>query len=97
MAHRLNLGQCKLLFVIGIRNGCSMCISRCPSYGPRISVSERAGVQDVQEKRNGDQLDAFNESCKLEKDTLSENIVKELDEKGVVILKIPTGKLAMVS
>ncbi|GIM30724.1 FAD-dependent oxidoreductase [Clostridium polyendosporum] len=71
-------------------NGCSMCILRCPSYGPRISISERAGVQDFQGERNGDQLGAFSGSCKLEKDTLSEEIVKELDEKGVVILKIPT-------
>ncbi|MCI5727372.1 MAG: FAD-dependent oxidoreductase, partial [Clostridium sp.] len=29
-------------------NGCSMCILRCPAFGPRISVSERCGVADMQ-------------------------------------------------
>ena len=27
-------------------NGCSMCILRCPAFGPRISISARCGVSD---------------------------------------------------
>ena len=34
-------------------NGCSMCILRCPAFGPRISISERCGVSDIQGERNG--------------------------------------------
>ena len=30
-------------------NGCSMCILRCPA-GPRVSISARAGIDDLQEK-----------------------------------------------
>lgn len=70
-------------------NGCSMCILRCPSFGPRISISERCGVSDIQGERSGDELGAFSGSCKLAKESLSDEIVKELDEKGVVIVKIP--------
>lgn len=70
-------------------NGCSMCILRCPSFGPRISISERAGVKDIQGERNGDELGAFSGSCKLAKESLSPELVKELDEKGVVVLEIP--------
>lgn len=70
-------------------NGCSMCILRCPAFGPRISISERCGVSDIQGERGGDVLGAFSGSCKLAKESLSEEIVKELNEKGVVILKIP--------
>ena len=70
-------------------NGCSMCILRCPSFGPRISISSRCGVEDIQGERVGDELGAFSGSCKLAKETLSEEIRKELEEKGCVVLKIP--------
>ena len=70
-------------------NGCSMCILRCPSFGPRISISSRCGVEDIQGERVGDELGAFSGSCKLAKETLSDEIRKELEEKGCVVLKIP--------
>jgi hypothetical protein len=70
-------------------NGCSMCILRCPAFGPRISISERAGVSDIQGERNGDELGAFSGSCKLAKESLSKEIVEQLDETGVVILQVP--------
>ena len=70
-------------------NGCSMCILRCPTFGPRVSLSARAGIEDFQGERDGDELGAFSGSCKLSKETLSEEIVNELNEKGVVVLSIP--------
>ena len=70
-------------------NGCSMCVLRCPSFGPRISISERCGAFDIQGERSGDELGAMSGSCKLAKESLSEDIRKELNEKGVVVLKIP--------
>lgn len=70
-------------------NGCSMCVLRCPAFGPRISISERCGVADIQGERNGDELGAFSGSCKLAKESLSDDIRKELDEKGVVVVEIP--------
>ncbi|HCW03791.1 MAG TPA: FAD-dependent oxidoreductase [Clostridium sp.] len=70
-------------------NGCSMCILRCPAFGPRVSISARAGIDDLQGEREDDVFGAFSGSCKLAKDSLSKEIVKELDEKGVVVLKVP--------
>ncbi len=70
-------------------NGCSMCILRCPAFGPRISISSRCGVSDIQGERKGDELGAFSGSCKLAKESLSDDIAKKLDEKGVVVVKIP--------
>jgi hypothetical protein len=70
-------------------NGCSMCVLRCPSFGPRISISERCGVPDIQGERGDDILGAFSGSCKLAKESLSEEIRNELDTKGVVVLKVP--------
>ncbi len=71
-------------------NGCSMCILRCPSFGPRISLSARAGIEDLQGQREDGTLGAFSGSCKLSKESLSEDIRNQLTEKGVVILKIPS-------
>ena len=70
-------------------NGCSMCVLRCPAFGPRISISGRCGVQDIQGERNDDTLGAFSGSCKLAKESLSDELRNELDTKGVVVLKIP--------
>lgn len=70
-------------------NGCSMCILRCPAFGPRVSLSARAGVEDLQGEREDDVYGAFSGSCKLAKESLSDELVKELNENGVAILKVP--------
>lgn len=70
-------------------NGCSMCILRCPAFGPRLSISERCGVSDIQGERDEDILGAFSGSCKLAKESLSKEIVEQLDTTGCVILEVP--------
>lgn len=70
-------------------NGCAMCILRCPSFGPRVSLSQKAGVEDILGKRSDGSYGAFSGSCKLNKDSLSPEIVEELNRKGVVILPVP--------
>ena len=70
-------------------NGCSMCVLRCPAYGPRVSISYRAGIEDLKGEREEDVYGAFSGSCKLAKDSLSDEVIKQLDETGVVVLKVP--------
>ena len=70
-------------------NGCSMCILRCPAFGPRVSISYRAGIEDLKGEREEDVYGAFSGSCKLAKDSLADEVIKELDETGVVVLKVP--------
>ena len=70
-------------------NGCSMCILRCPAFGPRVSISYRAGIEDLKGEREEDVYGAFSGSCKLAKDSLSDDVIKQLDETGVVVLKVP--------
>lgn len=70
-------------------NGCSMCILRCPSFGPRISISHRAGVEDILGQRGDESYGAFSGSCKLNKDSLSEEIREKLNNDGVVVLPVP--------
>lgn len=70
-------------------NGCAMCILRCPSFGPRISISMRAGVEDILGRRGDGSYGAFSGSCELSKDSLSEEIRERLKSEGVVILPVP--------
>lgn len=76
-------------------NGCSMCILRCPSFGPRTSISQRAGVEDILGQRGDECYGAFSGSCKLNKDSLSEEIRETLNEKGVVVLQVPPEDVKM--
>ncbi|MCY6484096.1 FAD-dependent oxidoreductase [Clostridium aestuarii] len=76
-------------------NGCSMCILRCPAFGPRISISKRAGIEDIQGERAEEVYGAFSGSCKLCKESISPEVLKELEEKGVAVLKIPSEDINM--
>lgn len=70
-------------------NGCSMCVLRCPAFGPRVSISEKAGGHDYYGKRADGTPGAFSGSGKLEKQTLSEALQQELSEKGVAVVPLP--------
>jgi hypothetical protein len=80
-------------------NGCAMCILRCPSFGGRVSIAAKCGVTEMV-GRKGDQTGAMSGSCKLFKESLSKEIVDQLNEDGVVVVPIPasarvSGKLAI--
>ena len=70
-------------------NGCSMCVLRCPAFGPRVSITERAGSYDVHGERLNGRPGAFSGSCKLEKRTLSTKLQKKLDKEGFVVVPLP--------
>lgn len=57
-------------------NGCSMCVLRCPAFGPRVSITERAGLKDLAACKADGTRGAFSGSCKLEKRTLSKKLQK---------------------
>lgn len=70
-------------------NGCAMCILRCPSFGGRVSIAEKAGIAEKVAKREDGKWGAMSGSCKLYKESLSKDIQKELNDKGVAIIPIP--------
>ncbi len=70
-------------------NGCSMCILRCPAFGPRVSITEKAGQKDISACKADGTRGAFSGSCKLDKRTLSKKIQKKLDKEGVVVVPLP--------
>jgi hypothetical protein len=69
-------------------NGCVMCILRCASFGGRISLTAKAGVSETI-GRKGEQIGAMSGSCKILKESLSPEIIKTLDERGVAVISIP--------
>ena len=70
-------------------NGCCMCILRCPAFGPRVSITQKAGLNDIMGQRKDGAFGAFSGSGKLEKASLSEEIQKSLAETGVAVVPLP--------
>ena len=70
-------------------NGCCMCILRCPAFGPRVSITQKAGKSDIMGKRKDGAFGAFSGSGKLEKSSLSYEIRKKLEKTGVAVIPVP--------
>lgn len=70
-------------------NGCAMCIYRCPTFGPRLSIAAKAGVPEVMGQKADGTLGAMSGSCKLHKESLSREINEKLNKTGVCIVAVP--------
>ncbi|AJA49219.1 hypothetical protein CPAST_c31530 [Clostridium pasteurianum DSM 525 = ATCC 6013] len=70
-------------------NGCAMCILRCPSFGGRVSLTGLTGIKEYVGKKANGSVGAMSGSCKLYKESLSSEIVEELNTKGVAVIPIP--------
>ncbi|MCX7780660.1 MAG: FAD-dependent oxidoreductase [Negativicutes bacterium] len=70
-------------------NGCAMCVYRCPTFGPRISIAARAGVKEFMGEKPDGTVGAMSGSCKLHKESLDERIVAQLNSTGVAVVPIP--------
>ena len=74
-------------------NGCSMCIQRCPTFGPRVSITAACGIKDLVGKRADGTSGVFSGACKIVKNSLSDTIREKLDTDGVAILKLPDDEI----
>lgn len=72
-------------------NGCAMCVLRCHSFGGRVSVTAKAGVEEII-GRKGSQVGAMSGSCKIFKESLSQEIRDMLDKTGVAVIPLPQSK-----
>ncbi|KGK86754.1 FAD-dependent oxidoreductase [Clostridium sp. HMP27] len=70
-------------------NGCAMCILRCPSFGGRVSITGLANIKESMGKKADGSIGAMSGSCKLYKESLSEEIQKTLNEEGVAVIPLP--------
>ncbi|WP_312562266.1 FAD-dependent oxidoreductase [Anaerospora sp.] len=70
-------------------NGCSMCVIRCPSFGPRVSVTAKSDIKEIMGQKADGTFGAMSGSCKLNKDSLSKELREELEENGVAVIPMP--------
>lgn len=74
-------------------NGCAMCIYRCPTFGPRVSIAVKAGAAERRILRRGGAPGYFSGSCELEPASLALWLREEVREKGVVVIPLPARAL----
>lgn len=70
-------------------NGCCMCVLRCPSFGGRVSIAGLCGIQEMVGEKADGTIGAMSGSCKLFKESLSSELVEQLNTKGVVVVPLP--------
>jgi len=70
-------------------NGCVSCIQRCPSFGPRVSLSSLMGLPEFMSTRRKGAFGAMSGSCKLCKEGLSQELRQQLEAEGVAIIHLP--------
>ncbi len=70
-------------------NGCVMCAMRCPSFGGRVSLCGLAGAKEMNARRLDGTPGSMSGACKLMKESLSPNLVKQLNQTGVAVLPVP--------
>ncbi len=70
-------------------NGCAMCMTRCPTFGPRVSVAGKLGVQEWMVKRADGSFGAMSGSCKLNRESVDKGIIAELERTGAAVVPIP--------
>lgn len=70
-------------------NGCAMCIMRCHSFGSRVDLLSKAGVKQWIGQKSDGNYGAMSGSCKLGKKSIDPDIVAELEQNGVALVKVP--------
>ena len=70
-------------------NGCAMCVMRCASFGPRVSLAAQVGVKEWAGERSPGRFGAMAGSCKLDLDSLDPSIRTPLERNGVIVVKLP--------
>ncbi|MBI2873478.1 MAG: FAD-dependent oxidoreductase [Firmicutes bacterium] len=66
--------------------GCTLCLLRCPVYGPRVSITEKAGVKEGQARQRGGGIGSMSNACVLIPGSLSPEILDRIKAGGGVAL-----------
>jgi threonine dehydrogenase-like Zn-dependent dehydrogenase len=70
-------------------NGCVMCVARCPTFGPRVSLTGLVGIPERAGQKADGGLGAMSGSCKLNKDTVDRALLRQLEQTGVLVIPMP--------
>jgi len=74
-------------------NGCAMCIMRCPTFGPRVSVTGLCGIVEKRGRRADGSIGAMSGSCEFSKETMAPELVHELESTGVLVIPLPRAQV----
>ena len=66
-----------------------MCVMRCPTFGPRVSVVGLAGIAERQGRKPDGTVGAMSGACELPKDSIDPALVRQLEERGSLVLPLP--------
>ena len=70
-------------------NGCAMCIMRCPTFGPRVSIAGLAGAVEKRGQRADGSIGAMSGSCEFSKECMAPDLVHQLERDGVLVIPLP--------
>jgi hypothetical protein len=70
-------------------NGCVMCVFRCQTFGPRVSLTARAGVTERSATRADGRLGGMSGSAAVHKSTVAPEVVTALERRGSLGIPIP--------
>lgn len=70
-------------------NGCVMCVLRCPTFGPRVSLTGLAGIAERQGRKGDGTIGAMSGACEFSKESMPEDLVRELESKGSLVIPLP--------
>lgn len=70
-------------------NGCVMCVIRCPTFGPRVSLAGKCGISEKTGKKADGSYGAMSGSCKISKETIAPHILEELERTGLAMVPLP--------
>jgi threonine dehydrogenase-like Zn-dependent dehydrogenase len=70
-------------------NGCVMCVIRCPTFGPRVSLVGLCGLDERDGRKPNGNPGAMSGSCKLSKETIAPHIIEELERTGLAMVPFP--------
>jgi hypothetical protein len=70
-------------------NGCAMCILRCPSFGGRVSISEKSGIKEKKLIASRGKYGRISGACSLLKSSLSKSLSEDLTRYGKLEIPLP--------
>ncbi|MCL4369279.1 MAG: FAD-dependent oxidoreductase [Actinobacteria bacterium] len=70
-------------------NGCAMCIMRCPTFGGRVSVADKAGIAERRATKQDGSVGVMSGSCRPHFDSLSSALQEQLRATGAAVVPLP--------
>lgn len=70
-------------------NGCAMCVFRCPTFGPRVSIAVKAGAAEIPLERLNGMPGYFSGSCEIEPSSISPELLVKIRQKGMIRIPLP--------